>query len=88
MPKIFEYGEEHLTAGKALALAKGQIKGVLTKDTLKKINASKEIVSHIVAKGAPVYGINTGFGPLCTTSISKEETKILQSNILKAIVWA
>ncbi len=35
-------------------------------------------------EGHAVYGINTGFGPLCTTSISKEETKTLQSNILKS----
>jgi histidine ammonia-lyase len=37
-----------------------------------------------VEHGEPVYGINTGFGPLCTTKISKSETKILQTNILKS----
>ena len=29
-----------------------------------------------------VYGINTGFGPLCTTIISEEDTKKLQYNLL------
>ena len=41
-------------------------------------------VRNIVEKGHPVYGINTGFGPLCTTKISKEETQILQTNILQS----
>ena len=30
----------------------------------------------------PIYGINTGVGPLCTKKISPEETKSLQRNLL------
>ena len=30
------------------------------------------------------YGINTGFGPLCTEKISLEDTETLQYNILKS----
>ncbi len=29
-----------------------------------------------------VYGINTGFGPLCDTQITPEETSKLQENLL------
>jgi len=32
----------------------------------------------------PVYGINTGFGPLCDTHINEEDTSTLQSNLLKS----
>ena len=32
----------------------------------------------------PVYGINTGFGPLCETRISEADTSILQNNLLKS----
>jgi len=80
----FLYGEEHLTVGKALALSTGKIKGILSENTRKRIQNSAAFVAKIVEKGEPVYGINTGFGPLCTTSISKEETQILQSNILQS----
>jgi len=80
----FSFGQDYLTAGKALALARGDIKGVLTEKTCAKIERSSDYVAQMVDYGEPVYGINTGFGPLCTTSISKEETKILQSNILKS----
>ncbi|MEJ2583839.1 MAG: histidine ammonia-lyase [Robiginitalea sp.] len=83
-PAFFKYGEDHLTAGKALALARNEIRGVLSEAVRKNVRSSQEIVQKIVAKGAPVYGVNTGFGPLCTTRITPEDTRELQSNILKS----
>lgn len=80
----FSFGASHLTAGKALALARGQLKGVLSPDALKRIRECQQIVTDIVRNGNPVYGINTGFGPLCTTRISASETNKLQINILKS----
>nr|WP_299074194.1 histidine ammonia-lyase [uncultured Allomuricauda sp.] len=84
LPKTFHFGEHHLTASIALGIAKGSVKGILSTDYLKKIEESNLRVQNIVAKGDTVYGINTGFGPLCNTKISKEDTKILQSNILQS----
>ncbi len=80
----FSYGEEYLTAGIAIKIARGEIKGFISEATRKKIQNNRQIVENIVEKGHPVYGINTGFGPLCTTKITKEETKILQNNILQS----
>ncbi len=80
----FAYGEDHLTAGKALEIARGRLKGILTPTAREKVRASAEIVAKIVSKGEPVYGINTGFGPLCTTRISAKDTETLQVNILKS----
>ncbi|KQC30157.1 histidine ammonia-lyase [Flagellimonas eckloniae] len=84
LPKTFHFGEHHLTASIALGITKGSVKGILSTDYLKKIEESNLRVQNIVAKGDTVYGINTGFGPLCNTKISKEDTKILQSNILQS----
>ena len=78
----FWFGEGRLTASIALAIARGGITGRLSPDTRDRINRSSAIVEKIVEKGDTVYGINTGFGPLCNTKISSEETEILQSNIL------
>ena len=80
----FLYGEQQLSPGVALALARGHLKGQVSQGTREKIRASQAAVESIVAKGEPVYGINTGFGPLCTTNISREETRMLQMNILKS----
>lgn len=81
---IFNYGKDTLTAGKALELARGKISGKIEKSTRKKIIASRKIVEQLAAGEKAVYGINTGFGPLCTTRISKEDTGTLQHNILKS----
>tara|TARA_R110002074_G_scaffold122612_9_gene257433 strand:+ start:66941 stop:68515 length:1575 start_codon:yes stop_codon:yes gene_type:complete len=82
--QTFKLGEDWLTAGKALEITENKISVILSNDTEKKIEKSWSIVQKIVDKGHPVYGINTGFGPLCTTKISKSETNILQTNILQS----
>lgn len=82
--EIFKYGEEHLTSSIAVKIAEGKIQGILSEDTIVKIERSAGYVKEIVASGETAYGINTGFGPLCTTKISVEETQKLQSNILKS----
>ena len=82
--KDFLYGEETLTTGKAISIANHLLQGKLSENTKDRIRKSAINVEQMVQRGSPVYGINTGFGPLCTTSISAEETKILQTNILKS----
>jgi histidine ammonia-lyase len=82
--EVFLYGEDRLSAGIALNLCSGKTQGKISEISRQKIIASRKVVEKIVDKGEPVYGINTGFGPLCTTKISKEETQILQTNILQS----
>ncbi len=84
MSNIFEYGQQHLTASIALEIARGQTRGILSLETREKVRASAATVEKIVAKSKPVYGINTGFGLLCTTLISSDQTRKLQENILKS----
>lgn len=80
--KVFKYGEERLSVGLALDIARGKIKGILTDKTIKTIQSSRDAVDKIVKKKETVYGINTGFGPLCTTLIGEEDTRKLQHNLL------
>ncbi|WP_313511529.1 histidine ammonia-lyase [Sphingobacterium sp.] len=82
--KTFKYGEDYLNSSIAIAIAKSECQGVLTDETISKINQSAQYVQEIVDAGKVVYGINTGFGPLCTTLISPQDTKKLQENILKS----
>lgn len=46
------------------------------------IDASAAAVARIVAKGAPVYGINTGFGKLASVRIADDDLATLQRNIV------
>jgi histidine ammonia-lyase len=82
--QIFNYGIDHLTAKLALAISNGQIKGVLSQRTRDKVLESSKVVERIAVSGKAVYGINTGFGPLCTSMISAVDTRKLQENILKS----
>ncbi len=84
MSNIFNYGTDHLTIGICLDIAAGKTKGVINADADKEIRASWAEVEKIVHAQKPVYGINTGFGPLCDTRISEADTSLLQSNILKS----
>ena len=80
----FNYGIDHLTIGICLGIASGKGKGIVNPVAAARINASWQEVGKIVHTQKPVYGINTGFGPLCDTHISEEDTSLLQSNILKS----
>jgi histidine ammonia-lyase len=82
--KNFNYGIDHLTIGICLDIAAGKVKGVINDKAAAGINTSWKEVEKIVHAQLPVYGINTGFGPLCDTRISEKDTSLLQSNILKS----
>jgi histidine ammonia-lyase len=84
MSKVFHYGSGHLTVGICLDIASGKTKGVIDAATAEKVVASWREVEKIVGTGKAVYGINTGFGPLCDTRISEEDTSALQINLLKS----
>ncbi len=46
------------------------------------IRASADAVARIVARGEPVYGINTGFGKLASVRIEAADLETLQRNIV------
>lgn len=81
---IFNYGKDRLTSSVARNIARGQVIGLLDDETKGLIIQSSQYVQEIVNAGKVVYGINTGFGPLCTTLIDAEDTQKLQENILKS----
>ena len=54
----------------------------LSADAFAGIAASAEAVRRILAKGEPVYGINTGFGKLASTRIEAGDLETLQRHIV------
>ncbi|WP_274629940.1 histidine ammonia-lyase [Arvimicrobium flavum] len=47
-----------------------------------KVKASADAVGRILARGEPVYGINTGFGKLASVRIPASDLETLQKNIV------
>ena len=78
----FSYGQDHLTASIALQIARGTLRGTVSDNTRQAVNKSYAAVVTIAEGSDAVYGINTGFGPLCNTIVSAEDTSKLQENLL------
>ncbi len=54
----------------------------LDPDSAERIAQSAAAVGRILARGEPVYGINTGFGKLASVRIADDDLAILQRNIV------
>ncbi len=80
----FKYGSDQLNYHSAISLATGEIQGILDSETIARINQSQALVDSIAAGEEAVYGINTGFGPLCTQIIDPADAAMLQHNLLKS----
>ncbi len=80
--EIFRYGKDFMTVGKALQLAQGHIRGVIDEAAIERINISSGYVNEILKGSAAIYGVNTGFGPLCTVAIASEDVRKLQEKLL------
>ncbi len=79
---MFKYGIDKLTTKKVIAIANGKLKAKLTTTAIKKVNDCRQKVETIANGKKAIYGINTGFGPLCDVQITPEETSKLQENLL------
>ena len=79
---MFKYGIDHLTVKKVIQIANGELEASLPSEAIQKVNDSHSKVEKMANGSKPIYGINTGFGPLCDTKIPPEETSKLQENLL------
>lgn len=78
----FQYGIDKLTVNKVMALADGALEGVLTSEVKTRVVNCRQNVEVLANSSKAVYGVNTGFGPLCDVKITTEETNKLQENLL------
>ncbi len=78
----FKYGIDRLTVAKVIAIAQGTLKAVLTQEAIDLIETCRSKVEKMAGGNKAVYGINTGFGPLCDVQITPKETSKLQENLL------
>ncbi|MBE0362754.1 histidine ammonia-lyase [Pseudoalteromonas ulvae UL12] len=78
----FRYGIDQLNLDIVNGIANGTITAELCQEAIDNINKSRQNVDIMASSDKAVYGINTGFGPLCDTQISPAETHLLQKNLL------
>lgn len=83
MPK-FVVGQHPLTCDSLVAAAQQPTQFSLSKDVQERIKAARTSVDAIVAKGAPVYGVNTGVGSQKDYRISKDEIAAYNRKLIRA----
>jgi len=79
--KIKINGHE-LTIEAVIKVAREHWKVEVDETTLALIEESQKQVQHFVDEGRPVYGINTGFGKFAEQVITKDDTSLLQHNLI------
>lgn len=79
---MFKYGIDTLTVAKVIAISNGNLKATITPEAISKVKDCRKKVEIMANSNKAVYGINTGFGPLCDVQITPQETSKLQENLL------
>lgn len=74
---------QDLTIEQVVAVARGgEQVAPLSEEVQARMWASQRWVDAAVKSRTTIYGVNTGFGPLATTSIAPEETRKLSRNLI------
>jgi histidine ammonia-lyase len=73
---------EHLSLAEVVRVARGEAQVELDGAARKRVETAHSWVADIVAKGDPVYGINTGFGIFADKQISPADVAALNRNLI------
>lgn len=73
-----------LTLEEVVAVARYGAKVFLSEEAKNSVLESRKIIDDIVENERVVYGVTTGFGQFCNVSISKEDCKTLQENLIRS----
>ncbi len=71
-----------LTVADVEAVARHGVHAELDDDARGRMQEARDVIEALVADGAVVYGVTTGFGDLATTFIQPEQAGQLQTNLL------
>src|ERR1700691_4144259 len=67
-----------------MAVARGQARASLAPSVAQRMETSRSVVVQALSGGAPVYGVNTGFGALVDTPIGEADLTTLQAAIVRS----
>jgi len=76
--------KDSLTWRDLAPLLDGPARVSLAPEAKKAIRDSHKVLNQILKSGQQVYGVNTGFGQLSTVSISPDDLKQLQLNLIRS----
>ena len=83
MPPLLLTGRD-LSIDNVVEVARGRRPVELAPDAAERIAASRVVIERLVAEGATVYGVTTGFGDLADVRIDPSQTTELQRNLVRS----
>ena len=83
MPPLPLTGRD-LTIDNVIEVARGRRAVELDAGAADRMRASRAVIERLVADGATVYGVTTGFGDLADTRVEPGETAALQRNLVRS----
>ncbi|HYV99518.1 MAG TPA: histidine ammonia-lyase [Gemmatimonadaceae bacterium] len=75
---------ETLSVADVIAVARRGAAVALSAGARTRMAATRGVVEQIVERGAPVYGVNTGFGKLSEITIPNDQLAALQRNLIRS----
>ncbi|MGB9756519.1 MAG: histidine ammonia-lyase [Candidatus Bathyarchaeales archaeon] len=75
---------ETLTIEDIVKVARENAKVIIPEKVKEKVKKSREVLEKLVKEGQIIYGVNTGFGALSNKTITPEENKKLQTNLIRS----
>ncbi|MFO7940573.1 MAG: histidine ammonia-lyase [Bacteroidales bacterium] len=83
MGKVHYISSQHLSFARVSEIISEEYELALSDEAKEKILTCRNYLDKKMTNNEhPIYGINTGFGSLCNTSISKEDLGTLQKNLV------
>src|SRR5688572_2839427 len=83
MPPLLLTGRD-LTIDQVIEVARGRRAVELDPQAAERMRASRAVIERLVADGATVYGVTTGFGDLADVRIEPARTAELQRNLVRS----
>src|SRR3989337_353749 len=83
MPPLPLTGRD-LTIHNVIEVARGRREVALDDSAATRMRASRAVIERLVAEGATVYGVTTGFGDLADVRIQPSQTAELQRNLVRS----
>src|SRR6516225_6099206 len=84
-PGTLEISGENLTLDDAERILQGRVqKLTVAADAHYRVEESRRCLESLMATGATIYGVNTGFGKLANQRIDADEVLALQENLLRS----
>lgn len=85
MKKVYSIGSGDLTIELLEEIISNNLKLELAPEARQRIQKCRDYLDEkMKSQKEPIYGITTGFGSLCNTSVSREELVKLQENLIKS----